>query len=323
MNINYIVKDTKYLYLRDVLKYEFNISSRLLIKLKKMNLILLNSNSTYLDYPVKIGDKIEIFLDFDEDNSNVVSTKLPLSIIYEDEYLLILNKPAGYAIHPSQSHYNSSLSNGIRYYFDSIGLKKKIRIVNRLDKNTSGIVIVAKNEYIQECLIQQMNHNMLKKKYIGIVEGILDKKSGIINVPISRKPNSIIERCVDENGYPSITHYHVLREFCSYSLVSFLLETGRTHQIRVHCNWIEHPILGDTLYGNPSSLISRQALHSYMIDFVHPITKQRMHIKAPIPEDMAILLRIIYVIFIICSNKPKKYYNFGYNYSTFFGLLCK
>ena len=159
-----------------------------------------------------------------------------------------------------------------------------------MDKDTSGIVIFAKCEYIQEELIKQMKDNILKKEYLGIVQGILTTKTGTINVPIARKENSIIERCIDSNGDLSITHYKVLKEINDYSLVHFILETGRTHQIRVHTRYIGHPILGDTLYGIESSLINRQALHSYKIKFIHPITKEKCVFIAKIPEDIFKLL---------------------------------
>ena len=144
---------------------------------------------------------------------------MELNTIYEDDWLLVVNKPAGIAIHPSILHYSDSLCNGIRFYFDTIGLKKKIRPVNRLDLNTSGLVVFAKCEYIQECLISQMKNNEFKKEYLAICKGYFEKKLGTINLPIARKENSIIERCISENGQPSITHYEVLKEFNNYSLI--------------------------------------------------------------------------------------------------------
>ena len=131
-----------------------------------------------------------------------------------------------------------------------------------------------------------MNENIFQKEYLCIVEGNLDKKSGIIDLPIARKPGSIIERCIDSSGQPSRTIYEVIKEFENYSLVKCKLETGRTHQIRVHFSYIGHPLLGDTLYGKPSSLISRQALHSYMISFIHPVTKKEQCFTCPLPNDM-------------------------------------
>ena len=271
-----------------VLKDYFQLSDRLITKLKKNKKIYLNDKETFSRQTICNGDIVSFVLDFDEDNSNIVPNNIPLDILYEDDYMLILNKPAGIAIHPSILHYNNSLSNGVKFYFDKLGLKKKIRIVNRLDKNTSGIVVFAKNEYIQECLIKQMKTKELKKEYLAIVCGILENSSGTLNFPIARKEGSIIERCVNPNGDPAITHYDVLKTFNNLSLVHIVLETGRTHQIRVHFSYINHPVLGDTLYGNPSDLIARQALHSYKISFIHPITKENITITAPLPSDMKI-----------------------------------
>lgn len=231
------------------------------------------------------GDKLEINLEYDEDNSNIVSKKMDLKIIYEDEAFLILDKPAGIAVHPSILHYENSLASGVKYYFETIGIHKKIRPVNRLDLNTSGLIIFAKNEYVQECLIKQMKNEEFEKQYVAIVEGVLENKKGIINAPIARKETSIIERCVSDDGQEAVTEYEVLKENDKYSLIRCKLLTGRTHQIRVHMAYIGHPLLGDTLYGNKSDLINRQALHSYMISFIHPITKDRLNFVCEIPKE--------------------------------------
>ena len=183
-----------------ILKNELNISSRLRLKLINNNCIFLNDNIVDTRQTVKVKDNIKIDLNYEENNSNIVPVKMNLDIIYEDEGLLILNKPFNISTHPSILHYDNSLSNGVKYYFDSINLHKKIRPVNRLDLHTSGLIIFAKNEYIQECLIKQMENNQFKKEYIAIVHGILKEKKGIINKPISRKKNSIIERCINKNG---------------------------------------------------------------------------------------------------------------------------
>ena len=261
MKLKYINTNNNYKTVNDVLIKEFHLSTRLLNKLIKNQLIFLNENSCNTKSLLNIGDVVTIKLDFEEDNSNVVPKKINLDIVYEDEWLLIINKSAGIAIHPSILHYDDSLSNGVKFYFDSIGLKKKIRPVNRLDFNTSGLVVFAKCEYIQECLSREMLNGTFKKEYLCLAEGIFDKKSDTIDLPIARKENSIIERCVSQNGQRSITHYKVLNEFDGFSLVKCVLETGRTHQIRVHMSNIGHPLLGDTLYGHSSSLINRQALH--------------------------------------------------------------
>ena len=290
MKLSYkIDKNDNFYNVLQVLKEKFLLSDRLITKLKKNNKIFLNNTITYTKHLVAPDDTIVVNIDFEEDNSNIVPTNMPLSIIYEDEYLLVINKPAGIAVHPSILHYSDSLSNSVKFYFDKIGLKKKIRIVNRLDRNTSGIVIFAKNEYIQEALIRQMQSKEFKKEYLAIVEGILQEKSGTLNFTIARKDGSIIERCVKQDGEKAITHYNVLKNCNKLSLIHIVLETGRTHQIRVHFSHIGHPILGDTLYGNTSNLISRQALHSFKVSFIHPISQEKLSLEAPIPDDMKIL----------------------------------
>lgn len=286
MKLKYLVKNNKYKNINEILSLEFKISTRLKNKLIKKNMIFLNDTTCDTRTPVKIGDKLIIDFNYEEENSNIVPNGMDLDIIYEDDWLLIVNKPSGIAIHPSILHFNNSLSNGIRAYFDKIGLKKKIRPVNRLDKDTSGLVIFAKCEYIQECLSLQMQEGILKKEYLCLVSGTINQKSGTINLPIARKEGSIMERCIDEKGKQAITHYKVIKEFKNYSLVECRLETGRTHQIRLHMASIGHPLLGDTLYGTSSSLISRQALHSYKIKFIHPITKKEIELIAKLPQDI-------------------------------------
>ena len=291
MKLEYIVnKLTKYQTVKQVLKEEFLLSDRLIIKLKKSKQIYLNNNSVFINQTVKLNDKIEINLDFEETSDNIFPTKTNLDILYEDEGLLILNKPPFMPIHPSMDHYEDSLSNGVKYYFNSIRLKRKIRPVNRLDKNTSGIVIFAKNEYIQECLIKQMKLNVFEKEYIALVHGCLNKKKQIISSPIARKDGSIIERCVSPEGDTAITEVKLINTFNSYSLVKCNLKTGRTHQIRVHLSYIGHPILGDDLYGTKSDLINRQALHAYKIKFIHPITKKEIEIISQITKDIEKLI---------------------------------
>lgn len=280
------VNSSKYSNVKEVLKAEFSMSDRLLLKLKKLDKIYLNGNVTSVNHPVLENDLIECYLDYEEDNSNIVPTEMPLNIIYEDEAYIVVNKPAGIPVHPSMDHYTDSLSNEIAFYFNQIGLKKKIRPVNRLDKDTSGIVIFAKNEYIQECLVRQMKSKEFIKKYIAVVNGNLDNLEGTINAPIARKEGSIIERCVSETGDIAITHYKVLKRKTDFDIVECILETGRTHQIRVHFAYLGHSLLSDTLYGTSSSLINRQALHSYKVEFTHPLSKKKVKYIATVPEDL-------------------------------------
>ena len=291
MILDYKVKKTdNYMNLKELLKTYFQISDRLLIKLKNNRKIFVNGNFAFVNMGLNVGDNISIFIDFIENNSNIVPNAIPLDIVYEDDTLLIINKPTGIPVHPSMEHYTDSLSNGVRFYFDKIRLHKKIRPVNRLDKDTSGLIVFAKNEYIQECLVRQMKTKQFVKEYIAICDGIFDNKFGTINAPIARKENSIIERCVSEAGDTAITHYEIIKTYANYSVVKCTLETGRTHQIRVHMAYIGHPLLGDTLYSSPSTIINRQALHAYKIKFIHPITKQKLEFTAQIPADFENLI---------------------------------
>ena len=294
MKLTYVIqKDDNYINVKEVLKAYFNISDRLLLRLKNTKNILLNGSPTYVSKEVSFEDEICVIIDFIEDNSNIVPIKMNLDILYEDDCYLVINKPPNIPVHPSMSHYENSLSNGVKYYFDSIGLKKKIRPINRLDKDTSGIVIFAKNEYIQECLVSQMKSKIFEKQYIAICDGLFSEKKGTINLPIARKPGSIIERCVDSNGDIAITHYEIINEFNNLSIVKCLLETGRTHQIRVHLSSLEHPILGDTLYGKKDTNIPRQLLHAHKVKFIHPLSKETLTYTAPIPNDILYYLKNI------------------------------
>lgn len=245
MKLNYIIKEKDMdKNINSILTNELNISTRLLTKLIKNKKISINKNKCDTRNTGNPGDMIEINFDISEDNSNIIPTQMKLDIIYEDEWFLAINKPAGMPIHPSRLHYIDSLSNGIKFYFDSIGLTKKIRPVNRLDLDTSGLVIFAKCEYIQESFIRQMANKTFQKEYLCLVDGSLEQKKGTIDLPIGRKNGSIIERCIDKkNGHPSITHYEVIKELHNYSLLKCNLETGRTHQIRVHMAAVGHPLL--------------------------------------------------------------------------------
>ncbi len=268
--------------LKDILKNELHISARLLIKLKTSDAILVNGESKFVNYTVKEKDIVTVLINFEEEDF-IEAEEMKLDILYEDEYILVVNKPAGIVVHPSSYHLNNTLANGVKYYLNN---KKKIRPINRLDRDTSGIVMFAKNEYVQECF---QNKSDYKKEYLAIVNGIVENDKGTINKPIARKPGSIMEREINyEEGQIAITHYDVLKRFNEegYTLVHIELETGRTHQIRVHFKSEGHTLLGDDLYGAPSNLINGQALHAWKISFKHPITNEQITITADVPKDI-------------------------------------
>ncbi len=278
---------------KDILKNSLNLSNRLIIKLKKYNQIYCNDKICYTNHIVKLNDIIKVNIDFVQED-NIVPMHNDLDILYQDDSMLIVNKPAGVPTHPSMQHFNNTLSNYVKAYYLENNINTLIRPVNRLDKDTSGIVVFAKNQYIQESLIRQMQQHIFKKYYSCIIQGILSEKNGTITLPIARENDSIIKRCVNKNGQPAITNYTVEKEFeldsKKYSLLSIYLQTGRTHQIRVHFSHIGHPLLGDWLYGTKSKYISRQALHCQQIKFIHPINKEKVTITCPTPNDIMNIL---------------------------------
>lgn len=277
-----------------VLKNRLELSSRLIKKLKYSGRIFCNSIPVYVTAIVKHGEVVSALLDIPEENENITPENIPLDIIYEDECIIALNKNADIVVHPTSTHLTGTVANALAFYYLNKGIKKKIRPVSRLDRDTTGIIIFAKNEFVQEHLIQQMKNKTFLKKYIGIVNGTMKNLQGTIDLPIERKPESIMLRQVSVSGVPSITHYKVIRYLKNATYLCFSLETGRTHQIRVHCKEIGYPLIGDSLYsGNKTDLITRQALHSYMVSFQHPISKQNIELTSPIPSDIANLLEIL------------------------------
>ena len=286
IELNYIVtKNEDQMTIANILRRKVNVSSRLLTKLKMDQKILVNNEPVFSNYIVRENDKIVVKIDFEE-TDGILPEEMKLDVIFEDEFLLAINKPAGIVVHPSANHQTNTLANGVKFYLNN---SKKIRPINRLDRDTSGIVLFAKNEYIHE---QMSKDKFISKEYIAITNGILEIKSGTINQPIARKPGSIMERCISEEGQEAITHYEVTSEIGNkYSVVKLILETGRTHQIRVHLAYLNAPILGDTLYGTSSELISRQALHAQKMQIIHPVTTEKLTLTANVPEDMMKILK--------------------------------
>ncbi len=269
---------------KGIMSENLNFSRRLSKKLELSDRLYINGRVAKLNKSVSTGDMLSI--EFDEDEDEYDAVDIPINIVYEDNDLLVVNKPPYIVVHPTKSHQNNTIANGVAFYFKQKSIKRKVRLVNRLDMNTSGIVIIAKHPYAHNELANQMKSNSVDKYYYAIVDGIIKDDKGTINEPIARLNPEDIVRVVHPSGKECITHYTVEKRFNDMTLVKLKLETGRTHQIRVHMKFIGHPIIGDTLYGKESEQINRQALHCYEMKFKQPLIREELLITCPLPEDM-------------------------------------
>lgn len=278
---------------KEILTNKFRVSARLLRKLKLNKRIFCNGKEAWVSDKVGIGDVVTADITFTESNDKIKAQKYALDILYEDNCLLIVNKPADMVVHPTCIHLDGTLANFVKGYLEEKGEIVSTRFVNRLDRETSGVIIFAKNEYTQEALVRQMQSGEFMKEYIAIVYGNIENKSGTINLPIKRAENSIMERVTAADGEYAVTHYEVTKNLDDMSVVRLRLETGRTHQIRVHLKAIGHPIVGDGLYSDIyTDKIKRQALHACAVRFIHPITREIMLIEAKMPFDIKMLINL-------------------------------
>lgn len=266
---------------------EKQYSSQIITHLKRTeNGILLNGVWGRVRDILHENDILTISLIESEPSENIVPTNLPLDIVYEDEDLMVINKAADVPIHPSQGNYDNTLANAVAYYFAQENETFTYRCINRLDRDTTGLLILAKHMYSASLLSNMVQNRKIHREYLAVATGLIPEE-GVIEAPIGRVDGSTIERQVDEmNGDYACTHYRRLAFENGYSLVSLKLATGRTHQIRVHMKHIGHPLPGDFLYNPDYSVIKRQALHSHRLQFVHPISGQDMVFEAELPEDM-------------------------------------
>lgn len=284
--INFKVEEDN-LNLKEFL-YSQDLSTRLFTKLYKDQHILVNGKFQRKDLPLKAGDIVTIFMGDEE--QNIEPEDMELDILYEDYDLLVLNKKPNMVVHLTKSHQKNTLSNGIAKYFMDKGIKKKIRFVNRLDMDTTGVLIVAKNPFAHQQLSLQLEESKVEKKYMAIVSGVVKKDVDYIDIPIGREEERSIRKIVTENGQRALTKYTVIERFSNATLLDVQIFTGRTHQIRVHLSHIGHPIIGDSLYNESSPYINRQALHSYYLKVKHPRTKEIIEFNAPLPQDMKELI---------------------------------
>lgn len=288
-NINYIIdEDSAGLRVEQFLRRK-RYSGQNLSEIKRMpKSILVNGVHYYMRQELSTGDHLQVRICETQNSEKIPSTKLPLDIIYEDEDLLVLNKPAGMPIHPSLNNYTNSMANALAYYFQSQGKPFIFRCCNRLDRDTSGLTIVSKHLVSGSILSDMTKYREVHREYLAIARGSVTPSEGTIQAPLGRKEGTIIERTVDwEHGEDAVTHYKVVKEANGHSLVSLRLETGRTHQIRIHMKYLGYPLIGDYLYNPDMEYMTRQALHSHHMEFTHPITGEHMSFTASLPEDMA------------------------------------
>lgn len=269
-------------YLSDKL----DISRSKVQKLIKDGNVLVNGQSVNVSYKVKIGDVIEYSLDLNEE-TDITPEDIPIDIVYEDDDLLVINKASGMVVHPAPGHYTGTLVNALLYKFNlNSGEANRPGIVHRLDKDTSGLMLVAKNEFIHEKLSEMIGKKDVERKYLAIVDGLIKHDTGTIDAPIGRDTNNRQKMAVtDVNGKDSITHFKVLERFDNNTFIECILETGRTHQIRVHMNYIGYPINNDPLYGRGKATEFGQMLHSYSIKFNHPRTGMELSFRVDPPKE--------------------------------------
>lgn len=281
--------------LDEYLSQELALSRSKVQKLIKQEKILINGKIKNPSYLTKLGDEVEILdeLDFE---IHVEAEDIPLNIVYEDEYLLVVNKPSGMVVHPAVGNYSGTLVNALLYYFNQ-ETSSSIRpgIVHRIDKDTSGLLVVAKNEEVQEQLSKMIQNKEIERIYLALVDGIIPHETGTIEVPIGRDiENRQRMKVTDINSKDSKTYFKVLRRYTDKSLIECKLSTGRTHQIRVSMEYIGYPIYNDPVYGKRKNTTAfGQFLHSKSIRFIHPVTHQEIYFESPLPEEFQNYLDIL------------------------------
>ena len=269
-------------------------SAQNLTQIKQMpESVLVNDSFCYLRHTLAAGDELLIHIQETESSRQILPVQLPLNIVYEDEDLIVVNKPAGMPIHPSLNNYTNSLANGLAWYYLQQGKPFIFRCCNRLDRDTSGLTVVAKHLVSASILSSMTKRKEVCREYLAVARGHVMPESGTITAPLARREGTIIERVVDwEKGEPAVTHYQVVTAKNGHSLVALRLETGRTHQIRIHMKYLGYPLIGDYLYNPDMEHITRQALHSHRLSFPHPITGEAMCFEAQLPEDMKQVLAL-------------------------------
>jgi 23S rRNA pseudouridine1911/1915/1917 synthase len=264
--------------------HETNIPYKLIEEVKGVKQIFVNNEiKTYLD-TIKKGDTLKVSIPDEEIDTTILHEDIPLDIVYEDPYLMIINKPYDMAVMVTKSHESGTLSNALCHYFDLKGIHSKIHLVNRLDKDTCGLLVVAKNRFVKFLLSENLK-TKIDREYYAIVDGILPEKVGSIDLPIGKRDEMSIKREVMEGGDEAVTDYRVLKEFVNHSLLKITLETGRTHQIRVHLSHFNFPIVGDPLYNPKTKPGEKMLLCSHHVHLKHPITGVDLDYELDLPKN--------------------------------------
>lgn len=270
--------------LDEYIKTKYDMSRSKAQKLNDDNLILVNGEHKNNSYIVEEKDVIELIENKEYVPSKFKGENIPLDIVYEDEDIVIINKASGMVVHPASGNYENTLVNALIYRYNLDDTNVRSGIVHRIDKDTSGLVIVAKNDKTLELLTEMFKNKEIKKTYLAIVDGVINNKSGTINAPITRDTKDRKKMMVGKDGKKSITHFYVLKNFKNNTYISLNLETGRTHQIRVHMAYIGHPVTNDKVYGKEKTSFG-QYLHAFKLEFIHPITKKEIIVEAPLPIE--------------------------------------
>lgn len=287
-----IAREQEGMSIRDYLRSVQSFSRRLVKSVKESNgQICVNGTSQTVRYSLSTGDELEVIFPPENIGLGLAPEDLALSIVYEDEAVLVIEKPAGMATIPSFKHLNGTIANAVLGHYLTYKVPYTVHVVTRLDRDTSGLLLIAKHQYSHSLLASDQLAGNVNRNYCAVVEGNLSQLEGTIDANIGRKEGSIIERTVIESGKKAITHYRVEEHSSNYSLVDIKLETGRTHQIRVHFAHIGHSLAGDDLYGGSTKDINRQALHCTELSFRHPFTKKVMHFQSAPPSEFTDLVR--------------------------------
>lgn len=290
MHIEYrVTKDNNNQKVSQILKNHLKFSRGEIRRVKRCAGLTVNGQTVRLNTLAKEGDLIRVHFQ-DDFEQPVIPQDIPLDILFEDEHILAVNKPFNMLVHPLSYHTLNTLANGVIHHWQLQGHNSKFRAVSRLDKDTSGVILIAKSSYICHQLSQQMQNGRCRKEYLAVVHNQIVMDSGIIDLPIGRPYEDSLIFGITPRGKEAITHFTVLQRFAGGSLIRLRLETGRTHQIRVHMSHLGHPLMGDDLYGGSLNMIRRQALHSWRLEFSHPVTRENMQLVAPLPADLTSLI---------------------------------